>query len=88
MRACGKVLTIIGGLGAVIGLNNVFGGWQIDDSSYNAFLLIFNGLLLVLPGGAVATIGVALRRASARAKPARATLRPRMPAAGVPPASK
>lgn len=88
MRACGKVLTIIGGLGAVIGLNNVFGGWQIDDPSYNAFLLIFNALLLVLPGAVVATIGVALRRASERAKPRQAIVRSRMPAVGVPTISK
>jgi len=53
------------------------------DPTYTAFLLIYNALLLVRPGGALATIGVALRRPPGRTNPARTTIT-RMPAAGIP----
>ena len=56
-----KALAIVGNLWGLIGITNIFAGWTSEDPSYDAFLLMFNALVFVVPGGIVAGLTPFLR---------------------------
>jgi hypothetical protein len=68
-----KTLTIVGGLWGLIGTTNIFAGCTMEDLAYSAFLLMFNIVVFVVPGGVIAGLGPVLRngRRRKRAEPRR-----------------